>query len=133
MRLVVAALLMTTTAVADDVPRALAAPSITNVIAQQIAGRARQTFTSVTVHLAGAPAQAVALVAFRAPSWTVQSGNDIPLAAVPVATADDEIEIYLAASARAGEPRPGDRIVFAWRDGSGRLSPRTRELVVLSK
>jgi hypothetical protein len=133
MRLVVAALLMTTTAVADDVPRDLAAPSITNVVAQQIAGRARQTFTSVTAHLASAPAQAVALVAFRAPSWALQSGDDVPLAAVSVVADDDEIYISLAAAARGGEPRPGDRIVFAWRDRSGRLSPRSREVVVSSK
>jgi len=146
MRLLLCAALLATTgiALADDGrslerPRAshaearsiLAAPQIATVVSQQIVGRKRHAYTSVTAHLTnGAPLQVAALVVYRVDA----SGHRVALPWGAVDPSDDEIEIYLKSTgADASEPRPGDHLVFAWLDSAGQLSPTSGELVVTKR
>jgi hypothetical protein len=119
--------LLVTTRAAKDAPPVLGAPAVKQVISRQ--WRGRKPSTEVVVTLDGAaPATAVAIIAYDAKGKALSFG----------AVTKDELLVYSQHRCETlpdgtTEPAAKQRITLAWVDASGRVSPKSKPIVVGSK
>jgi len=126
------------TVVADKKPWRVAAPqvtAVTSISAMRDHGRYQAMGTLATVAFAGAiPADAAAVIVYRVEGDKAPTATPITWARVNGATGP--VTIYVTPGRCGSEPTglmppaPGQRVVLAWVDAFGRVSPRSAPIKV---